>query len=97
MYSAIKKQSVLAGLVILGDLSIQGSIKLLRSLVESLQVSMDNGARRGLIPLENKRNFLEVPGDIVERVDLIFFLEPMKAAMKALGMNSSRSLLFFHK
>ncbi|MEK6799669.1 MAG: protease Lon-related BREX system protein BrxL [Planctomycetota bacterium] len=86
MYSAIKKQSVSAGLVILGDLSIQGNIKSLRSLAEPLQVGMDNGARRALIPLENKRNFLEVSGDIVERVDPIFFSDPMTAAMKALGL-----------
>jgi ATP-dependent Lon protease len=86
VYSAIKKQSSLAGLVILGDLSIQGNIKALRSLAEPLQVAMDNGARRALIPLENKRNFLEVSGDIVERVDPVFFSDPMTAAMKALGM-----------
>lgn len=86
LYSAIKKQSVLAGLVILGDLSIQGNIKSLRSLAEPLQVGMDNGARRALVPLENKRNFLEVSGEIVERVDPIFFSDPMTAAMKALGI-----------
>ena len=86
MYSAIKKQSVLPGLVILGDLSIQGNIKSLRSLVEPLQSGMDNGARRALVPLENKRNFLEVSGDIVERVDPIFFSDPLTAAIKALGM-----------
>ncbi len=87
VFSAIKKQSVLAGLMILGDLSIQGNIKALRTLSEPLQVGMDNGARRALVPLENKRNFLEVSGDIVERVDPIFFSDPMTAAMKALGMN----------
>jgi ATP-dependent Lon protease len=86
VYSAIKKQSILAGLVILGDLSIQGNIKALRSRAEALQVGMDNGARRALIPLENKRSFLEVSGDIVERVDPIFFSDPMTAALKALGM-----------
>ncbi len=86
IYSALKKQSVQAGLVILGDLSIQGNIKPLRSLSEPLQVSMDNGARKALIPLENKRNFLEVSGDIVERVDPVFFSDPMTAAMKALGI-----------
>jgi ATP-dependent Lon protease len=86
VYSAIKKGSVLAGLVVLGDISIQGNIKPLRSLCEPLQVAMDNGARRALVPLENKRNFLEVSGDIVERVDPIFFSDPMTAAMKALGM-----------
>ena len=87
VYSAVKKHSVLAGLVILGDLSIQGNIKSVRSLSEPLQVAMDNGGRRALIPLENKRNFLEVSGDIVERVDPIFYGDPMTAAMKALGMN----------
>jgi ATP-dependent Lon protease len=86
IYSALKKHSVLPGLMILGDLSIQGNIKSVRVLTEPLQVSMDNGARRALIPLENKRHFLEVAGDIVERVDPIFFSDPMTAAMKALGM-----------
>ena len=87
IYSAIKRQSVLAGLVILGDLSIQGNLKAVRSLAEPLQVGMDNGARRALVPLENKRNFLEVSGDIVERVDPVFFSDPLTAAVKALGMN----------
>jgi len=70
----------------MGDISIQGNIKPLRSLVEPLQVAMDNGARRALIPLENKRNFLEVSGDIVERVDPIFYSDPLTAALKALGL-----------
>ena len=87
VYSAIKRQSVLAGLVILGDLSIQGNIKAVRTLAEPLQVGMDNGARRALVPLEYKRNFLEVSGDIVERVDPVFFSDPMMASMKALGLN----------
>src|SRR2546421_1845173 len=86
VYSAVKKHSVLPGLLILGDLSIQGNIKSVRSLAEPLQVGMDNGARRALIPLENKRNFLDVSGDIVERVDPVFFSDPMTAAMKGLGI-----------
>ena len=46
IYSSLKRQSVLPGLMILGDLSIQGNIKPLRSLAEPLQAGMDNGARR---------------------------------------------------
>jgi len=64
--SPLKRMPVQAGLVILGDLSIQGNIKPMRALAEPLQVAMDNGARKALIPLQNKRNFLEVSGDIVE-------------------------------
>jgi ATP-dependent Lon protease len=86
VYSALKRQSAQAGLVVLGDLSIQGNIKAVRSLAEPLQVAMDNGARRALVPLENKRSFLEVSGEIVERVDPVFYSDPMTAAVKALGM-----------
>ncbi len=86
IYSALKKQPALPGLLILGDLSIQGNLKGLRSMIEPLQVGMDNGARRALIPVENKRNFLEVSADIVEQVDPIFFGDPITAAMKALGI-----------
>lgn len=83
MVSALRKAPVAPGLVILGDLSIQGNIKPVYSLSEPLQIAMENGARRTLIPLENKRNFLEVSGEIVERVDPIFYSDPVAACNKA--------------
>ena len=84
--SALRRHSVLPALVILGDLSIQGQIKSLPTLAEPLQVAMDNGARRALIPLENKRSFLDVSGGIIERVDPVFYSDPLTAALKALGL-----------
>ena len=86
-FSALKKAAPTAAMLILGDLSIQGNIKAVRSLVEPLQVAMDNGAKRALIPLENKRSFLEVTGDVMEHVDPVFFGDPKTAAFKALGLN----------
>lgn len=87
IYSALKKHSAQPALLILGDLSIQGNIKAVRSLAEPLRLGMDNGARRALIPIENKRHFLDVSADIMERVDPIFYNDPYTAAMKALGLN----------
>jgi ATP-dependent Lon protease len=66
-------------------MSVQGNIKPLRSLTEPLQVAKDNGAKRALIPIENKRNFLDVSADIMEHVDPIFYGDPKTAAMKVLG------------
>ena len=86
VYSALKRQSPLAGPVTLGALRIQGNIKALRYLAEPLQVAMDNAARWALVSLGNKRNFLELAGVIVERNNPIFFSDPMMAAMKSLGM-----------
>lgn len=55
------------------------------SLLEPLQVARDNGAKRALIPIENKRNFLNVSADIMEHLDPIFFGDPKTAPMKVLG------------
>jgi ATP-dependent Lon protease len=87
IHSALKKHPTLSALLVLGDLSIQGNIKPVRSVSEVLQTGMENGARRALIPTENKRHFLEVSADIVERVDPIFYGDPLTAAIKALGLN----------
>jgi ATP-dependent Lon protease len=40
-----------------------------------------------LIPIENKRGFLEVSADILENVDPIFYGDLRAATSKALGMN----------
>ncbi len=84
-YSALRKAPVGPALLILGDMSVQGNNKPLRSLTEPLQVAMDNGAKRALIPIENRRNFFDVSADIMERVDPVFYGDPKTAAMKALG------------
>jgi ATP-dependent Lon protease len=86
LYSALKDQAVQPAMVVLGDLTIQGNVIAARSLNEPLQMAMDNGARRALIPVENKRSFLEVPGDIIERVDPIFYGDALTAALKAVGL-----------
>jgi ATP-dependent Lon protease len=84
--SAVKRTPVQAALVVLGDLSIQGNVKSVRTLVEPCQLAMENGARRALIPIENRRQFLEVSGDVAERLDPIFYGEVSVAANKALGI-----------
>ena len=84
LYSLLRDKAIRAGLVVLGEMTIQGNILSVSSLVEPLQVVMDNGANSVLIPLSNRRDFLEVPPDIVERVDPIFYSDPLTAALKAL-------------
>lgn len=85
-FSGLRKAPPQAGLLVLGDMSIQGNIKAVRSLVEPLQVAMDNGAKRALIPIENKRSFFDVSGDVLENVDPIFFGDLRQGVFKALGL-----------
>ena len=87
LYSLLREKPAQAGLVVLGEMTIQGNVLPLRSLLEPLQVIMDNGAKRVLVPLSNRRHFMEVPPDILEKIDMIFYSEPLAAALKALGMS----------
>ncbi len=87
LYSLLKAKPVLPSLAVLGQVTIQGHVSGVRSLVEALQVIMDNGGKRVLLPTENKRHFLDVSGEVVETVDPIFYSDPLTAAIKALGMH----------
>jgi len=84
--SALCKAPPQPALLVLGDLSIQGNIKAVRSLTEPLQVAMDNGGKRALLPIENKRQFLDVSPDVLEHVDPVFFGDMKQAAFKALAL-----------
>ena len=86
-FSAIRRGSARPGMLVIGDMSIQGNIKAARSLVEPLQVAMDNGARCALIPAENKRSFLEVSTDVIDKIDPIFYNDMKTATFKGLDLN----------
>lgn len=86
-FSAIRRAPARAGMLIIGDMTIQGNIKAARSLVEPLQVAMDNGARCALIPAENKRSFLEVNMDVIDKIDPIFYNDVKTATFKGLDLN----------
>ena len=58
VYSILRKGTPQPGLLVLGDMSIQGNIKPVRSLTEPLQVAMDNGARRALGPHREQASIL---------------------------------------
>jgi ATP-dependent Lon protease len=86
-YSILRRASTVAGLLAMGDLSIQGNIKTVRSLAEPLRLAKDNGARKVLVPTENKRQFLEVDSEIMENVDPVFYGDIRAALMKGLEIS----------
>jgi ATP-dependent Lon protease len=86
-FSIMRKVQPQPGLLVLGDMSVQGNVKPARSLAEPLQVAMDNGAKRALLPVGNKRQVLELAPDVLEHVDPIFYGDVRQAAFKALGLN----------
>jgi len=47
---------------------------------------MDNGAKLVLIPAENKRDFADIPSDVLDKLQIIFYSDPTTAAFRAIGL-----------
>jgi len=90
MVSALQGKPVLESLVILGEMSIRGGLLKTSSLTERLQLAMDNGARRVLLPSENKRDFADIPSDVLDKLQIIFYSDPVNAVFRALGVEWGR-------
>jgi len=86
MVGALVGKPVQESLVILGEMSLRGGLQPVGSLTERLQLAMDNGARRVLLPLENKRALVDVPGDVLDKLQIIFYSDPVNAAFRAMGL-----------
>ena len=87
LVSAILEKPVLDRTVVLGEMSVQGLLLKVTSLPERMQLAVEAGAKRILIPSENKRDLPEVPDAILTAIQWQFYDSPIKAAMMAMGMN----------
>jgi ATP-dependent Lon protease len=65
MVSAILGKPVLGRTVIVGEMSIQGMLLKVNALPERMQLAVEAGAKRILIPTENKRDIADVPDAIL--------------------------------
>ncbi|RMF92012.1 MAG: ATP-dependent Lon protease, partial [Nitrospinota bacterium] len=84
MISAIRNKRVQAGTVILGDLTIQGNIRGPASITEPLQLALESGAIRVLVPLSSKAQFAGLPEEVLERLDIVFYGDVDRAVLKTL-------------
>lgn len=77
----------LSGLAVLGDISIGGTILKAEGLASILQVCLDSGAKKVLLPITSAQDIGTVPSDLVGAFSLIFYTTPQEAVFKALGVD----------
>jgi ATP-dependent Lon protease len=81
--TALRDTQLQGATLVLGDMSIQGNIKGLPTLTEMMQLALDNGARRVLVPTSNRREALELDEQLLELAD--FYKDPKGAVERAVG------------
>jgi ATP-dependent Lon protease len=73
-------------LAILGEISISGSLIKVDELANVLQVCLDSGAKKVLLPITSAADLGTVPSELVGAFSLIFYSSPQEAVFKALGV-----------
>lgn len=73
-------------LAVLGEISISGTILKVDELANSLQVCLDSGAKKVLLPITSAVDLGTVPPELVGSFNLIFYNSAEDAVFKALGV-----------
>ncbi len=75
-----------SSLVVLGEISISGTLMKVDNLADTLQVCLDSGAKKVLLPMTSAVDLGTVPAELVSSFNLIFYSSAEDAVFKALGV-----------
>lgn len=76
----------ISSLAVLGEISIAGTMIKVDELANSLQVCLDSGAKKVLLPITSAADLGSVPSELVGCFNLIFYQSAEDAVYKALGV-----------
>ena len=82
---ALAKPTV-SSLAVLGEISISGTLIKVDELANALQVCLDSGAKKVLLPITSAGDLGTVPAELVGSFNLIFYSSAEDAVYKALGV-----------
>ena len=82
---ALNKPTV-SSLAVMGEISIAGTMMKVDELANALQVCLDSGAKKVLLPIASAAALGLVPSDLIGCFNLIFYQSAEDAVFKALGV-----------
>ena len=82
--SAALNKPAISSVVVLGDLSIGGTLIKVEELANTLQVCLDSGAKKILLPLSSAADLGTAPAELIGGFNLIFYNSAEDAVFKAL-------------
>ena len=77
---------VQSSMAVLGEISISGTLIKVDELANSLQVCLDSGAKKVLLPITSAADLGAAPSDLIGCFNLVFYSSAEDAVFKALGV-----------
>ena len=78
---------VASSLAVLGEISIAGTLIKADELANSLQVCLDSGAKKVLLPITSAVDLSTVPAELIGCFNMIFYSSAEDVVYKALGVD----------
>jgi len=76
-----------AQMVVLGDMSLGGSVTPVQSIAECLQVAFDGGGKRVALPMTSAADIPSIPAELFTKFQTSFYADPVDAVFKVLGVD----------
>lgn len=76
-----------AQMVVLGDMSLGGSVTPVQSIAECLQVAFDGGGKRVSLPMTSAADIPSIPAELFTKFQTSFYADPVDAVFKVLGVD----------
>ena len=85
--SGALEKPVQESLAVLGNMTVGGTISKIEEFANCLQVCVDAGAKKILIPASSVVDFQTVPPELLIKIQPIFYSDPIDAVYKGLGVS----------
>jgi len=82
--SALLKKSVRGGLILVGEVTVGGTIEPIHNPVTLAEMAIEKGAKALLMPVACRRQLMELPDELAIKLDIEFYLDARDALLKAL-------------
>ena len=83
--SGLLGRPIQSQLVVMGDMSLGGSVMPVASIAECLQVAFDAGAKKVALPMSSAADIPSIPAELFTKFQTNFYADPVEAVIKALG------------
>lgn len=83
--SALLKKSVRGGLVLVGEVTLGGTIEPIHNAVTLAELAVEKGAKSLLLPVACRRQLFELSDDMATKLDIEFYQDARDALLKALA------------
>jgi ATP-dependent Lon protease len=84
--SGLLNKPVQSQMVVLGDMSIGGSVTPVENIAECLQVAFDAGAKKVALPMSSAADIPTIPAELFTKFQTSFYADPVDGVIKALGI-----------